>query len=317
MCALYIYIFFLSNIFIFFPLSYISCYTSLRSRAIRRLVPSSRTKGPPPAIPYIFKFQNGSLHLCGPADNRMHRATNFDGPGLCIMDKLEKNEKMAAPTMPRHASKASHMSLGRECWFGCMFWLQLMFWLLMLLKLTFWCCLHLSIFLPSRGLLSLTLNSAVTQLRAWRSLGRVESWFSKTNSSFHWEQWETGKDRLCWLFRSGQLAERTPPFLFAFNTFSAIKHHNHDRVGSSPPVEVCVGRCLQIQTCKWFASSQTHRSILICRTSPSDLLCSMRRFAGPFADLWDKNGGIWVLSLPSGLYKMLPDAHRQMILFGE
>ncbi|CAL1172347.1 unnamed protein product, partial [Cladocopium goreaui] len=50
---------------------------------------------PPPAIPYIFKFQNGSLHLCGPADNRMHRATNFDGPGLCIMDKIEK---MPAPT---------------------------------------------------------------------------------------------------------------------------------------------------------------------------------------------------------------------------
>ena len=38
MCALYIYIFFLSDIFISFPLSYISRYTPLRSRAIRRLV---------------------------------------------------------------------------------------------------------------------------------------------------------------------------------------------------------------------------------------------------------------------------------------
>ena len=38
MRALYIYIFFLSDIFISFPLSYISRYTPLRSRAIRRLV---------------------------------------------------------------------------------------------------------------------------------------------------------------------------------------------------------------------------------------------------------------------------------------
>ena len=38
LCALYIYIFFLSDIFIYFPLSYISRYTSLGSRAIRRLV---------------------------------------------------------------------------------------------------------------------------------------------------------------------------------------------------------------------------------------------------------------------------------------
>ena len=38
-CALYIYIFFLADIFIlYFPLSYTSRYTSLRSRAIRRLV---------------------------------------------------------------------------------------------------------------------------------------------------------------------------------------------------------------------------------------------------------------------------------------
>ena len=38
MRALYIYIYFLSDIFISFPLSYISRYTPLRSRAIRRLV---------------------------------------------------------------------------------------------------------------------------------------------------------------------------------------------------------------------------------------------------------------------------------------
>lgn len=55
-------------------------------------------KGPPPAIPYIFKFQNGSLHLCGPADSRMQRATNFDGPGLCIMEKIP--EKIVSTAMP-------------------------------------------------------------------------------------------------------------------------------------------------------------------------------------------------------------------------
>ena len=55
-------------------------------------------KGPPPAIPYIFKFQNGSLHLCGPADSRMQRAANFDGPGLCIMEKIP--EKIVSTAMP-------------------------------------------------------------------------------------------------------------------------------------------------------------------------------------------------------------------------
>eukprot|EP00438_Fugacium_kawagutii_P035393 Skav201852 [mRNA] locus=scaffold484:333074:337097:- [translate_table: standard] len=60
--------------------------------------------GPPPAIPYIFKFENGSLHLCGPADGRMHRATNFEGPGLCIMEKIEK-------VSVRNPSKASQLSM--------------------------------------------------------------------------------------------------------------------------------------------------------------------------------------------------------------
>ena len=87
----------------------------LESSAFERNCSLSRIKGPPPAIPYIFKFQNGSLHLCGPADNRMHRATNFDGPGLCVMDKIET---MSASTMPRQTSantQMSQMSLASHC----------------------------------------------------------------------------------------------------------------------------------------------------------------------------------------------------------
>ena len=83
-------------------------------------------QGPPPAIPYIFKFENGSLHLCGPADGRMHRATNFDGPGLCIMDKVDKMEKTVPLPMPRHSSKVSSMFLSRiDC---AKVWKRLRFW---------------------------------------------------------------------------------------------------------------------------------------------------------------------------------------------
>ncbi|CAJ1450288.1 unnamed protein product [Effrenium voratum] len=41
---------------------------------------------PPPAIPYIFKFQGAALVLCGPSDGRMQRPQSFDGPGLCVMN---------------------------------------------------------------------------------------------------------------------------------------------------------------------------------------------------------------------------------------
>ena len=51
MRALYIYIFFLSDIFISFPLSYVSRYTPLRSRAIRRLVFWLCAPIPPPPPP--------------------------------------------------------------------------------------------------------------------------------------------------------------------------------------------------------------------------------------------------------------------------
>jgi hypothetical protein len=42
----------------------------------------------PPPIPYIFKIVGDSLHLCGPADSSMKRAKAFEGPGLCIMERV-------------------------------------------------------------------------------------------------------------------------------------------------------------------------------------------------------------------------------------
>lgn len=48
----------------------------------------------PPAIPYIFKFDSdGSLILCGPADNKMRRSSRFEGVGLCIMRHPEPEGK--------------------------------------------------------------------------------------------------------------------------------------------------------------------------------------------------------------------------------
>ncbi|CAE7230964.1 unnamed protein product, partial [Symbiodinium natans] len=49
----------------------------------------------PPPIPYIFKFgEDGSLHLCGPADSRLHRPTNFQGVGLCIMQRPDTRARV-------------------------------------------------------------------------------------------------------------------------------------------------------------------------------------------------------------------------------
>ncbi|CAK9076405.1 unnamed protein product [Durusdinium trenchii] len=42
---------------------------------------------PPPAIPYIFKFVEGALHLCGPNNSKLQRPTSFEGDGLCIMHR--------------------------------------------------------------------------------------------------------------------------------------------------------------------------------------------------------------------------------------
>ena len=68
-------------------------------------------QGPPPAIPYIFKFQDGCLHMCGPADHRMHRATSFDGPGLCIMEKVETY----MPSVPNGRNQApTQLPLGQR-----------------------------------------------------------------------------------------------------------------------------------------------------------------------------------------------------------
>ena len=45
---------------------------------------------PPPAIPYIFQFQDGCLHLCGPGTSSLKRPQSFDGPGLCVMERVQK-----------------------------------------------------------------------------------------------------------------------------------------------------------------------------------------------------------------------------------
>ncbi|CAK9060266.1 unnamed protein product, partial [Durusdinium trenchii] len=63
---------------------------------------------PPPALPYIFKFgPQGSLYLCGPADKRLQRPTSFEGPGLCIMERVD--HAMPMP-MLRQESVPTQMS---------------------------------------------------------------------------------------------------------------------------------------------------------------------------------------------------------------
>ena len=54
-----------------------------------QVIPSG-TSCPPPAIPYIFKFEDGCLHLCGPGTSSLRRPQSFDGPGLCIMERTQK-----------------------------------------------------------------------------------------------------------------------------------------------------------------------------------------------------------------------------------
>ena len=56
---------------------------------------------PPPAIPYIFKFQDGCLHLCGPGTSSLKRPQSFDGPGLCIMERAQKFVEPVAPCSQR------------------------------------------------------------------------------------------------------------------------------------------------------------------------------------------------------------------------
>ena len=56
---------------------------------------------PPPAIPYIFKFQDGCLHLCGPGTSSLKRPQSFDGPGLCIMERVQKFVEPVAPRSQR------------------------------------------------------------------------------------------------------------------------------------------------------------------------------------------------------------------------
>ena len=114
-------------------------------------------KGPPPAIPYIFKFQNGCLHLCGPADSRMQRATNFDGPGLCIMEKIPEKIEKTAP-MARQESKVSHMSLEKKLCFNVLICFVVLYQFLRVMRRH-----HEVDSVLAQGLWNLTPSSAATQ----------------------------------------------------------------------------------------------------------------------------------------------------------
>lgn len=68
------------------------------------VIPQGSVMAPPP-IPYIFKIVGDSLHLCGPADSSMRRAKAFEGPGLCIMERVSLPEP--EPEWSRTCSPAS------------------------------------------------------------------------------------------------------------------------------------------------------------------------------------------------------------------
>ena len=159
------------------------------------------------------------------------------------------------------------------------------------------------IFLPSWGLLSLTLNSAVTQLRAWRTLGRVDS------------------PRHTLL--SIECSER--PAVLTFVGTNGQKQH----------LLLCLFSTrfqFSIMTTMMLVAVPvlTHRSILLmCRISLSHLHCSMRRSSGLF--VWtskhltfpgQNQGESECFCFRVGCKRCfkLPDAdqmHCQMILFGE
>eukprot|EP00930_Biecheleria_cincta_P026368 TRINITY_DN18598_c0_g1_i1.p1 TRINITY_DN18598_c0_g1~~TRINITY_DN18598_c0_g1_i1.p1 ORF type:complete len:781 (-),score=112.30 TRINITY_DN18598_c0_g1_i1:159-2501(-) len=53
------------------------------------------TDAPVAVIPYICKLESEYLFLCGPSSNAMVRPRKFEGPGLCIMRRVDET------TMPR------------------------------------------------------------------------------------------------------------------------------------------------------------------------------------------------------------------------
>jgi len=69
----------------------------------------SGTSCPPPAIPYIFKFHQGSLYLCGPGTRSLQRPKDFAGIGLCIMERA-RLEPISSKPSSRQRSKASASS---------------------------------------------------------------------------------------------------------------------------------------------------------------------------------------------------------------
>ncbi|CAE7253419.1 unnamed protein product [Symbiodinium pilosum] len=61
------------------------------------------TSCPPPAIPYIFKFEGDQLFLCGPGSSNLQRPHSFEGIGLCVMERADS----CGVPMGRQRSKAS------------------------------------------------------------------------------------------------------------------------------------------------------------------------------------------------------------------
>ena len=72
-----------------------------------------RLSGPPPAIPYIFKFGEGALHLCGPNNSKLQRPTSFEGDGLCIMHRAMPLVP-AVVAQPRQDCALTQVPLGSD-----------------------------------------------------------------------------------------------------------------------------------------------------------------------------------------------------------
>lgn len=62
---------------------------------------------PPPAIPYIYKFEAGTLCICGPGSATLRRPRSFDGPGLCILRRSERGPGVTLPELEEEAEKLS------------------------------------------------------------------------------------------------------------------------------------------------------------------------------------------------------------------
>ena len=87
----------------------------------------------------------------------MQRATNFDGPGLCIMEKIPEKIEKTAP-MARQESKVSHMSLEKKLCFNVLICFVVLYQCLRVMRRH-----HEVDSVLAQGLWNLTPSSAATQ----------------------------------------------------------------------------------------------------------------------------------------------------------